>query len=496
MKFVTLLLALVLWGYPLGKMVFLGFASPGASLLALVDPTVLSLVLKSLAQALASSAIALGAGLVLSFPFVADPKSSVSVGRFTRFIFQMGFLMAPTVSAMAGLSWLGSQYAYQWSAVVWVHAWVNTSWVILSITDAVAGLPPSERQAAILMGSGPYRLFRYWAIPRIRMTLLQSFLQVFLLCLASFTIVALVGGGAPVETLETALAWKMRLGVMDRSGSMAIALWQGILVLLCFGIFSRISKNLAEKQGTSRPSDFSAEGSAPSIFRNFRTAVTGFFVFSWLPVLVWVGKAFQSTGIDPGLAKNISQSMAVSFGISILSAAVCAFFLVLGFFAKDPFFMSTLWVASGVSPMFLAMSWTEAGLELSGPWSVGIAQGFLYFPLAYRFLQPWVQAKDPKLIWTARSLGASAWTAWWDVEWPRLRAPVLSILAVAAAFSWGETSLSTWFFQSDPVPVSLWVSRLAGNYRFDEAQALSALLAILGATASFLWVRNARKDRN
>lgn len=495
-RLLTLILALGLWAYPLGKMVFLILSGPG-SLPDFWDPTILTLVLKSISQAFVSAAVAVTAGILFSFPFVADPRTSQTLGRWGRFLLQFGFLMAPAVASMAGLSWMGSSYAYQWSAVIAVHAWINASWATLLITDAVAGLPQNERDAAVLLGARPLRLYLGWAIPRIRTTLLQSFCQIFLLCLSSFTIVALVGGGPPVETLETALAWKMRLGVLDRSGSLVVAFWQGLLVFAVFTVFTFLSRNVWD--GTARPVENTRPASASGgMMKVLRQLVIGFFAVSWLPILLWIVQAansFFGPKWDPSLAKGLSESLGVSLGVSGVAVVLCSVLLITGFWVKDAFFQGTLWVASGVSPMLLAMSWTEAGLETSGMISVGMAQGFLFFPLAFRFLQPWVQSRDPRLLWSAQTLGASPWRAWWDVEWPRLKSPVLSILAVTAAFSWGDTTLSTWFFQSDPIPLALWVARLAGNYRFEEAQALSVLLACLGASASFFWVRNTRRER-
>jgi thiamine transport system permease protein len=76
-------------------------------------------------------------------------------------------------------------------------------------------------------------------------------------------------------------------------------------------------------------------------------------------------------------------------------------------------------------------------------------------------------------------LGASPVSAFWAVEWPRWREPIIRVLSVSAASSLGELGAVSLFYSEKLIPLPLFISRLMQQYRFGDAQGVSALLFVL-----------------
>ena len=62
----------------------------------------------------------------------------------------------------------------------------------------------------------------------------------------------------------------------------------------------------------------------------------------------------------------------------------------------------------------------------------------LTLPWMVRLLRPAFEARDPMLAGVARTLGASAWRAWWTVSLPLARPALVSALALGFAVAFSE----------------------------------------------------------
>ena len=118
----------------------------------------------------------------------------------------------------------------------------------------------------------------------------------------------------------------------------------------------------------------------------------------------------------------------------------------------------------------------------------------LFLPTVFRVLWPLALTRQSRLLEAATTLGASELGAFFTVEWPRWRGPVASCVSLVAAASLGEVAAVSLFYSEKLLPAPLLISRWAGQYRFEEAQALSALLLVLSTAllAAGSYLRRAR----
>ena len=144
--------------------------------------------------------------------------------------------------ALIGKSGLNLGFLYTLSAVVVAHVFFNVPWVALWVSRALDEVSTSQKEAARTLGAGPAQEFWHLLLPEIFPTLISVFSQVFAFCAMSFILVLILGGGPPVETLETALYIKVRSGGLDLSGAAACAFWQLVLTFTPWLILNRFQK--------------------------------------------------------------------------------------------------------------------------------------------------------------------------------------------------------------------------------------------------------------
>ena len=73
--------------------------------------------------------------------------------------------------------------------------------------------------------------------------------------------------------------------------------------------------------------------------------------------------------------------------------------------------------------------------------------------------------------------------------------PVVSVLGMVAGASIGEVAAVSLFYSESMMPLPLLVTRWMGQYRFDEAMAIAALLFLVsgGLMAIFWRIQNGQK---
>jgi thiamine transport system permease protein len=147
-------------------------------------------------------------------------------------------------------------------------------------------------------------------------------------------------------------------------------------------------------------------------------------------------------------------------------------------------------IPGGISVLVLSLGvWLAYGKwfdPFEGSFLAMVAlQTTLFFPVAFRIFWPLSQSLRLRELEAAVSLGASEFSAFWWVEFPRWRGPILSALAAVAGASLGEVGAVSLFYSEKLIPLPLLVSRWMEQYHFEEAQGIAGLLFLL---SSFLIV--------
>ncbi|MEK6578699.1 MAG: ABC transporter permease subunit [Bdellovibrionota bacterium] len=462
------------------------------------DPVILAVARATVWQALWSTVFSGLVGLPLGIWFGRSIRNGVRpIHRVTEVFLALPFGIPTVIAAFAWVSWLGrsgilakwgfhgpSEILYSLNGIILAHVFFNAPWVALFVSYAVSNIPNSHWEAAATMGSRGIHRFCYLIFPWIKRTWLGSLVQVFSLCSMSFALVLLLGGGPPVQTLETALYSKIRLGTLDISGAAACAFWEMLITLTPWILFLWIERDRPALLGTER-----SKITGP--LKKWDVLLSGvcfLFLVPYLSVLSprsflnWI--VDSRLRIDLGSALEISLKLcAVTSILSVVSALIAVgaalVFSRQGFLRK--IFLSVLAVPSGISILVLGLGFWLAYGNWIDPfagsfWAIASLQTTIYFPIVLRILWPLANQSRLRLLESAVLLGSSPQEAFLEIEWPRWRPVVLSSLAIVAAGSMGEVAAVSLFYSENLVPLPLLISRWMSQYRFEDGHAASALL--------------------
>jgi thiamine transport system permease protein len=475
--------------FPLGALLF----EAGQPELPFFDPLVLRIATLTVGQAALSAAIAGVLGVALGL--LVGSRASERVLRVARVLLLLPFGVPTVAAAMAWVGhshWLGQNglgIAYTLSAVVLAHVSFNVPLVALQVAQARRTVPASEIEAACSLGARGAPVFRFVIWPRIRAHAQSSVAQVFSLCAMSFALVLVLGGGPPVETLETSIYARLRFGELDVSGALACALWQLVIagapwawILLQRDEVDRLNRQPAR---AARRGGFAAQSTMGSALVLLACGV-------WmLPYLSLVRPVFSHTSTlsqsEVLRATWVSLELALwSALISSLAALGAAWASVSLRVARPLAWLSA--APSGVSALVLGLGAWIAYARVVDPFEgsraliIGI-QAVIFLPLSFRLVFPVVREFHSRLWEAAVTLGASSFQAYRHIEWPRLRRPLFAAFTMVFVASLGELATVSLFFSENLVPLPLLIARLNAQYRFEEAQAIAGFLILLAAVS-------------
>lgn len=479
-----------------------------SSYLLLGDPVVLSVVRATLWQALLSTVISLFLGLPLGLALgrwvQAYPRSKVPT------LLALPYGIPTLVAAMAWVMILGRNgvlaswgfeldWAYSLKAVIVAHVFLNIPLVALWISQARAQIPVPELEAARVLGASSFQTFKEVIFPKVKWAWASAGVQVFSLCGMSFALVLILGGGPPVQTLETLLYSHLRYGTLDISSAVACAIWElGITVIPWVVVVSLRRHHKNQNQRNRR------EGASKAIRRRSyeRSPVLGvflggvglFFISPYLTVLSgfsFSGRFFEAPFFTT-LKDEWMAALKVSFQLAALSSGLAVTTAVMAVLATErlrPKFLKKaseviFSLPSGISVLVLALGFWLAYERWIDPFegslfAMAAIQATFFFPMAYRILWPVSGQVRSSQLEAAFSLGASPLQGFWHVEWPKWKGPVLSAIAAVAGGSLAELGAVSLFYSERLLPLPLLISRWMVKYRFEEAQGLAALLLIL-----------------
>ena len=482
------------WGLGVGAPLFGLFLQINQkSEISFFDPVLLSIAKATLIQALLSTAISAVLGLFLGL--------WVKLTRFIEFLWIFPQSVPAVVAAMVGVLWLGRSgvlaqmgvhldWIYSIKAVILVHVFYNAPWIALGVAQAKSQISESYIEASRSLGAGWLSRFIWIIWPEIRWTLASYMAQVFSLCVMSFALVLVLGGGPPVETLETAIYTQMRYGISNISGAVVCAFWEILLTLIPWGVVLYLNF----KKGKPKTQTISEKKrSEKKSFLN-QIVLYGVCVFWVTPYFVLFSHSAQWEkifSIQAEVLTPLKLSLELALCTSILATITAAAAVVTVFSVrslKTRFLLNwILSLPSGLSVLVLGLGvWILFGAPLEGSFlAMVLLQATLFFPIAFRTFWPLALDTRKRLIEAAVSLGASPIKAILMVEGKRWKQVGLRVIALIAGGSIGEVAAVSLFYSEKLVPLPLLMTRWMSQYRFEEAQSVAAVLLLISASTVF-----------
>ena len=408
--------------------------------------------------------------------------------------------------AALGLSRLD---VYGLSGILLAHVFFNMPLATRLIFAALDAVPAESWKLAGQLSLGSRATFRLVEGPAVRRALPGAASLVFMLCITSFTLVLVLGGGPGATTLEVAIFQALRYD-FDPGRAVLLAVVQIALTGLVLVAVLRLGGGLdgAVTLGRTavrfdRPSRWQKGAGLGVIMLGL-----GFIAAPFLAVLVRGLRAdLWSLMGDPLLQQAMLTSIAVSIGAATLSLLL-SMALLSGASAlrsatgplrpqRGLFDLSGSLVLV-IPPIVLGAGWFLVLRQMTDVFAVApvmvlATNAVMAMPFVIRIVGPALAQSALQHDRLAASLGLAGWQRLRHVEWPAVRAPLGLGFAFAMALSLGDLGVAALFGNQDFITLPLLLQQRMGSYRSTDAAGIALILGALSLALMAIAERGFRR---
>ncbi len=376
--------------------------------------------------------------------------------------------------ALAGLG-LEPVSIYGFHGVVLAHVFLNLPLATRFILQGWQEIPAEHFRLAVQLRLTGREIFRHLEWPMLRRVLPGAAGLVFVLCLTSFAVALILGGGPRATTIELAIYQAFRFE-FDLARAALLSLIQVAVALsACLVLFRMLPKH-DPGQGLDR------------VHQRWDQAVWDMPVicagalFLLAPMLSILGQGAPGLLDLPG---SVWAATGRSFLVAMASAALLfALSLPLAaLVARHGGAEAVGLLGLATSPLMIGTGLFILIFPVADPTRIAlvitaVVNAVIALPFALRVLAPSLRDAIATYGRLSASLGLSGWTLWRIVLLPRLRRPLGFALGLGAALSMGDLGVIALFADQDRATLPLKIEHLLAAYRNESAASASLLLTL------------------
>lgn len=485
---------------------------------ALGDPRFMASFKYGLAQAGASTALALALGLPAAFltakrsfpgrrilasmaavPFTVPPL--IIAIAFVLFYGREGFLNR-ALMALFGLKEAPLSFLYSFKGVVLTHGFYNFPLVMSFVGHAWSTVPKKQENSATILGASDGRVFFTISLPSILPSIGAALSLVFLMCFYSFVIVLLFGApGAQTPEVELYRAARFQF---DMPLASAFALAETMVAMVCLALYAAFEKFAGSDRTEveySRPVPFESKWGA-ALAALYLLFILIFFASSLVSIFFESFIVRSSPGrthsysfglanylelfMRPGFAKALLNTLLLGLASAGLASIVGFVFSVTLKNSKSVFLSRVLpLLPLGVSSVVLAFGWSSL-IDGFSVFALVAIHSFSSWPFVYRAIHSGLGKSARAYEKAAISLGSTSLGVIFRVYLPLSMPSIASGFALAFAMSAGDANAVIAAPGGGFSTLGLYIYRLAGAYRFNEACAVASILFIMSVLVFML----------
>ena len=408
--------------------------------------------------------------LLLGVPFIL-PVITGTMGLLAVFGRNGWINTALTAMGLPALSPYGLQ------GILLAHVFFNLPLVTRMLLQGWQAIPAERLRMAESLGLSPWRRFRLVEAPMLAAILPGAALVVFTLCLSSFAVALILGGGPGATTLELAIYQAFRFDfALDRAAVL------GVLQLALVGVAGLVALRLVPAvipdAGRARPVQHWGGGR-----RRDAAIIALAALFLILPLVAVVLRGAPGLfDLPPPVWRAAARSVTLA---ALVAGAVVITALAIGMAAlRYPALELAGLPGLAVSPLVLGTGLFLLVRPMLSPEALALpatllANTMAALPFALRLILPRLRQASADHGRLASSLGLSRRIWFGRILWPGLRPAVGLAAGLAAALAMGDLGVIALFADPERATLPLQVMRLMGNYRSNDAAAASLLLVML-----------------
>ncbi len=390
---------------------------------------------------------------------------------------------------------LETHYLYGLAGILIAHVFFNLPLATRILLLSLNTIPNSSWRLARHLGMRSWDLFRFLEWPLFKVQLPQLAGLIFLLCFTSFAIVLVFGGGLKYSTLEVSIYQALQFD-FNLAKAVKLALVQ---VSICAFVFVFITRKASQFsfQQLSIKSVVRDDGDSP-LQRIFDVAILILFLL-WvlLPILAILAGGLNFSAWSVLGTQGFWLALKGSLWVSLISGCLAAVIVLSLCYLYKSFRTSGL--ASNLldllvqlilifPPFVLATGLfivLRGNLTFSGPIIVILINILAILPFMMRVLLP-------SVLYTHRydrlstSLGLININRLSKVDWPLIKKSFALALGVGLALSVGDFSVIALFGSQDFQTLPLYLYRLMGAYRTEQAGIIAIIICMMALLMFFL----------
>lgn len=384
---------------------------------------------------------------------------------------------------------------YGLHGVVLAHVFLNLPLATRLLLLGWSAIPAERFRLAASLGAPVGALIER---PMLRATLPGAFAAIFALCLTSFAVALILGGGPRATTLELALYQAIRFEA-DFAAAASLALLQYALCGAAALAAWRLARAPLTGAGLGRPVErWDAQGAGLRLLDALIIAAGVLFVI--LPLALVLLRGLDGLAeMPPSVRGAAGRSLLVALAATAIALGLAlALALRGGPLAEGagalPLAASSLVLGTGL----LLLIRPHLPLQAAALPVAALLDGLLALPFALRALRPALREAEARHGRLATALGITGWRRLRILILPLARPALGFAGGLAAALSAGSLGAIALYAGEGQATLPLLMARLMGAYRMEAAAGVALLLLALafGLFAVFdLWGRGGRHAR-
>jgi thiamine transport system permease protein len=403
-------------------------------------------------------------------------------------------IFAGVLSKLAGGDWPG---IYGLSGILIAHVFFNLPLATRLFLQALDTVPDDQWRLAAQLGMGARPAFRFLEWPAMRASLPGIAGLVFMLCVTSFTIVLLLGGGPRATTLEVAIYQALRFD-FDPARAVALTAAQVALTLAVFTAITRVGGDYTAAAALSMAKRrYAAAGETEKLFNLFVIAAAFLFVAGPIAAIVvaGLGADLGRLAVDEAVRRAALTSLALAAPAALLSIGLslalvaCRRALEYGRRERPGSWLEWM-TGSGASlvlvlpPTVIGAGWFVILLRLgdvyaAAPMMVIAVNALMAVPFAVRVVRPAYDAASARNERLCAALGIAGWNRLRLIDGPVLGRPLGTAFAFAMALSLGDLGVIALFGSDSVQTLPYLLMQRMGSYRTEDAAGIALLLGAL-----------------
>lgn len=405
-------------------------------------------------------------------------------------------IFADVLSTLTGDDWPG---IYGLSGILVAHVFFNMPLAARMFLEAFSAIPADHRRLEAQLGMSSWSAWRLVEWPAVRVALPGVAMLVFMLCITSFTIVLLLGGGPAATTLEVAIYQALRFD-FDPGRAVTLTFVQLVLTGVVVAVAARLGAQIAGEAFLSVSGRTGLFTSGTEKLVNAVILAAGFlFVAGPMAAIVLAGldadlmrllgeASVRDAAVTSLVLALLAASLSVALSVSLVMARR-ALELRRGRL-RSPGILERMTDQGAalvlvIPPIVIGAGWfvllrqSGAGVFAIAPVMVVAVNAIMAMPFAMRAIRPAYDSASARHERLCAQLGISGFARLRLVDWPPLRRPLATAFAFAMALSLGDLGVIALFGSENVQTLPYLLLQRMSAYRTQDAAGVALMLGTL-----------------